>query len=233
MTTVPPPICFVDTETDGLHHSRQTWEVAIIRRDVEVVDRATGGPDRVVTETRMHAFVAMPSMRTSDPFALGKGKFWDRHPHGRELSRKTSIPGPVVVSAKAVASGIHRITFGAHIVGVNPTFDVENFATMLRAEGLLPMWDYHLEDLVAETAGYCRAITAVDGRLPESCRLPQSTIAAYEEAAALPWKSDQLAAAIGAEPAAPEDRHTAMGDAEWAMRWHDTLTGLKTAGAAA
>lgn len=27
------PLCFLDTETDGLHDDRQVWEVAAVRRD--------------------------------------------------------------------------------------------------------------------------------------------------------------------------------------------------------
>jgi len=39
-----------------------------------------------------------------------------------------------------------------------------------------------------------------------------------------PWKSDALAAAVGVT-VSEEDRHTAIGDARWAMRIYDAVTG--------
>lgn len=42
---------------------------------------------------------------------------------------------------------------------------------------------------------------------------------------ALPWSSDELSRACGVEPPPPADRHTALGDARWVMRWYDTITG--------
>ena len=40
----------------------------------------------------------------------------------------------------------------------------------------------------------------------------------------LPWKSDDLSAALGVT-VSDEDRHTALGDAKWAMRIYDAVTG--------
>ncbi len=231
MTTPTMPICIVDTETDGLHHGRQAWEIAIIRRDPIATD---DGLETWVDST-WHVFVALPSMRTSDNFALQVGGFWDRHPTGRELSGKDLIPSPVpLVSARAAARRIATLTHGAHIVGVNPTFDVEIFAAMLRAEGLTPQWDYHLEDLVAETAGFLRAllvVRAVGKDLPWP--IPSAKVARTDDElvdlVALPWKSDDLAAAVGVEPTATSDRHTALGDARWTARWYDTLARIRPA----
>ncbi|KAB2806968.1 hypothetical protein F9L07_28460 [Pimelobacter simplex] len=217
MTTTRPPICFVDTETDGLHHGRQAWEIAIIRRDT---DPDTGDGVERWTESTWHVLVHLPSMRTSDNFALAKGGFWDRHPTGRQLSGKPAIPTDVpLVSARAAAREIAVLTHGAHIVGVNPTFDVEIFASMLRAEGLTPQWDYHLEDLVAETVGYLRG-----GRATADAISPaQWARTAPRSVTDLPWRSDELARAVGVEDLPEGERHTALGDARWARRWHDIL----------
>lgn len=217
-TTTHQPICFVDTETDGLHHGKQAWEVAIIRRDY-TDSRGAGG---AFTETTLHAMLPLPSMRTSDPYALQVGGFWDRHPTGRRLSGKPPVPtGTSLESSRTVAESVFRLTFDAHLVGVNPAFDVEVLGSLLRGEGLIPRWDYHLGDLVAQTAGYVQGIIKAnaDGIHPKRY---STELAA---AATLPWKSDQLAAAIGVEPAAEHERHTALGDAKWARRWHDVLTG--------
>lgn len=191
MTNTPAPIVFLDTETDGLHPGRRVWEIAMIRRD-ETGQR----------EKRM--FVGI-DLRNSDPYGLNVGCFWDRHPSGRKLSGKDPLPGPPVpVYCKHdAASEVMRWTFGAHLVGVNPAFDAETLAGLLRAEGYVPSWDYHLEDLVAETVGWIRAR---GGTAP------------------LPWKSDVLSAMVGVEPLEEHERHTALGDARWAMRWYDALT---------
>lgn len=37
------------------------------------------------------------------------------------------------------------------------------------------------------------------------------------------WDSSKLAAALGVTPAPPELRHTALGDADWAMRSYDAM----------
>jgi hypothetical protein len=42
----------------------------------------------------------------------------------------------------------------------------------------------------------------------------------------LPYRSDDLAAALGVEPPAHEERHTALGDARWARRWLHRLDEL-------
>lgn len=215
------PICFVDVETDGLHTGRRIWEYAIIRRDFVP---GTGPDEFFVKETVHHRFVSI-DMRHSDPFGISVGGFWDRHPAGRKMSGKPPTPGDVgeVVQGKHdAARDIMRATFGAHLVGVNPAFDAETFACLLRSEGYLPSWDYHLEDLVAETAGYIRGILKANA----DALHPKQYVPALAEAASLPWKSDQLAAAIGVEPLQEHERHTALGDAQWAMRWHDTLTAV-------
>ena len=41
----------------------------------------------------------------------------------------------------------------------------------------------------------------------------------------LPWRSDDLSAALGVEAVSPEERHTAMGDALWAKRIYDRVVG--------
>ena len=38
-----------------------------------------------------------------------------------------------------------------------------------------------------------------------------------------PWHVDDLSRACGVDPARPEERHTALGDARWAMRLYDAI----------
>jgi len=182
-------ICFLDLETDGLHPGRRVWEFAAIRRDTT--------PDGEVTETEHHAFVGL-DLRNSDPFGLNVGGYWDRHPSGRKISGKPPTPAPRLLTHHEAARELMRVTFDAHIVGVNPAFDADTLAGLLRSEGYLPAWNYHLADLIAMAAG--------------------------KLAIQPPWRSDDLSRACGVEPPSDTDRHTALGDARWAKRWFDALT---------
>lgn len=40
-----------------------------------------------------------------------------------------------------------------------------------------------------------------------------------------PWRSDDLSRTCGVEPPSDDERHTALGDARWALRWYDAMTG--------
>lgn len=198
--TTRPPLCALDFETTGLGHGRRAWEYAAIRRDYA----DNGG----FTETTHHGFVSI-DIRHADPFALKVGGFWDRHPSGRKMSGKTAIPGPPAESRHDAARDLMRVTFGAHIVGINPSFDTETLEPWLRTEGYQAGWDYHLIDVAAMAYGWLAARGAeVD----------------------LPWKSDALAWSCGVEPPPDHERHTALGDARFALRWYDALTATATAG---
>lgn len=197
----PSPIVFIDVETDGLHHGRRIWEVAMIRRE----------PDGAETPKRM--FVGI-DLRDSDPYALRLGGFWDRHPAGRKISGKEPSPvdSDVVYCKHDAAKAIMRTTFGAHLVGVNPAFDADTIAGLLRAEGYHPAWHYHLIDLIALSYGYLNGLAAAGARPPGILAPP-------------PFRSDDLAVACGVAPPTVAERHTAMGDARWAQRWYDTIVG--------
>jgi DNA polymerase III alpha subunit (gram-positive type) len=90
----------------------------------------------------------------------------------------------------------------AHIVGAVPNFDTERIALLLSDFDMRPDWHYHLIDVENLAVGFlARAGTKVS----------------------LPWDSDELSTKLGIEP--PNDaRHTAMGDAQWAMAIYDRVT---------
>lgn len=91
-----------------------------------------------------------------------------------------------------------------HIVGSVPNFDTERIALLLRRFGYEPGWHYHLIDVENLAVGYIAGMRAV----------PLSP----------PWESDDLSLACGVEPPGTE-RHTALGDARWAMRLYDAIIG--------
>lgn len=182
------PLLFVDTECDGVHYHRRVWEVAMIRRD-----------DQGERET---SFFVRIDLANSDPFGLNIGRFWDRHPAGRKMSGKPPSPADSapVYNCHDAARVVMEWTFGAHLVGAVPNFDAEVLARLLRAEGYLPSWHYHLVDVEAMAAGFL-------GVQP-------------------PWNSDELSRRCGVEPPIDVDRHTALGDARWALRWYDKVAGV-------
>lgn len=206
------PIVFLDTETDGLHPGRKAWEIAMIRRD----------GDR---EERIEFFLDI-DLATADLYGLKVGKFYDRHPLGKQLSGWHLNDAPTslvwenadwrargVLTRDEAAMRVARWTHGAHIVGLVPHFDTEVLAGLLRDAGFTPAWHYHLIDVGSMMLGH------LSGGSPAATRSAE-----VSEAIALPWKSENLSRVIGIEPPTEERRHTAMGDAEWAREIFDRVT---------
>jgi hypothetical protein len=200
------PILFLDTETTGLHPGRRAWEVAMIRRDDE--------------GRRETSFFVSVDLTHADPFGLKVGRFWDRHPVGRKLSGKEcNTPGDLapVLSQHDAAKEIMRWTFGAHIVGAVPNFDTETLAGLLRSQGYMPAWHYHLIDVENIAIGWLLG------------RQQSGWVSLDGDGGALdltpPWSSDALSKACGVTAATEAERHTALGDARWVERWYDQMCG--------
>lgn len=214
MTETPKPIVFLDTETDGLHPKRQAWEIAMIRRDFHSAGSWT--------ETTAHMFVDI-DLDQADPYALKVGGFYDRHPMGQWLSSLPSAEPDDVWPPRALreelevpsvaAKTVARLTHGAQIVGVVPNFDAELLERLLREHGDAPAWDYHLIDVRAMALGWCLA-AGQNGAIPDPSMFLDPSMS-----------SDKLAERCGVVPATEAERHTALGDARWAMRWYDAITG--------
>lgn len=203
------PIVFLDTETDGVHPGRKVWEIAMIRRDQH-------------GERELSMFVDI-NLSTADPIGLKVGGFYGRHPFGQYLAGATDSahvdpwsPEGAVTPGYA-ADVVARWTHGAHVAStLVPNFDTKVLANLLREHGVTPAWHYHLIDIEALMVGFLHgAASPAKAVMPESVR----------EVMGLPWKSDELSRAIGVEPPSEEERHTAMGDARWAMRVYDAIFG--------
>jgi hypothetical protein len=96
-----------------------------------------------------------------------------------------------------------------HVVGAVPNFDTERIARLLSRAGYSSGWHYHLIDIENLAVGYIKGRASV---LERGFVVP------------LPWNSDDLSRACGVEPPTAE-RHTAMGDARWAMALYDAIIG--------
>lgn len=180
-------LVFIDTETTGLMPYDEVWEVAAIRR------RPDGTESPLVLQVRHHRPLA------------------EKLPDKFRLDYQARFDWGAALAPSAAAKILTEFLEGRpHLVGVNPAFDAEKLAKLLRTTWdpiLLPPWHHHLIDLVAMTIGY-QAAQGVPVQLPVS--------------------SDELSAMVGVPTVGPHGtpryaRHTAMGDVEWVRDWFDAL----------
>lgn len=193
-------LCFIDTETTSLRPDRRAWDIGLIVRDG--------------SETSAHQWFVDSEdldLGNADPFALQIGRFYERHP---DINPDA---GPRCHDERRVLREVEALTRGAHLVGAVVSFDADVLGQRMRANGILPNWHYHLIDVEALAVGYI-AGQAQTGE-------PRAQVAADLELAAPPWKSDDLTAALGLDAVPEDERHTALGDARWAMRIYDRAMG--------
>jgi hypothetical protein len=192
---VSAPLVFMDTETTGLSLDDDIWEFAAIRRD----------PDG--TETELHLFIEHDRKRCAKLPESFREDHYSRYLDHRAVDR-------------AGAGYQIRNLFGTapkpHVVGAVPNFDTERVARLLIAGGHRPTsdpWHYHLIDVENLAVGYLRGMQLDNGG---------PTARAERASLQPPWDSDKLATALGVT-IDEKDRHTAMGDARWAMRIYDAV----------
>jgi hypothetical protein len=117
----------------------------------------------------------------------------------------------------AAARAMYKVLGGydgskPHVVGAVPNFDTERIAKALAVQSLRLPSHYHLIDVENLAVGYLAGRAAM-------CK--RGTVSYVPRP---PWKSDDLAAALGVT-ITEADRHTAMGDARWAKRIYDAVMG--------
>ena len=212
-------VVFLDTETTGLDPDRHSiWEVALI-----IPDPGGGTPDEHVWQFPVVEIEA-------DPFALDIGRWWDRRwPRGREHDEYSQVDaidalynahkpkgrdsadsdrGRAIAPNRQWCEHFRHLTTGAHLVGAVVSFDEERLRRLLRANGVVPRWHYHLVDVEALAAGYLAGSSVID----------------WSEISVPPWESHELSTAIGVDPDL-FDRHTALGDARWAKAIYEAVIG--------
>jgi hypothetical protein len=136
-------ICFLDTETLGIHPDAPIWEFAAITRPS--LSRSSQGERRMLITIEHDPgdwLDTLPAQFVADYHARYDASAW------RE---------------RDAAQAIHDITKGAHIVACNPVFDDPRLANLLRRNGLEPAWHYHPDDISSMAKGYL----AARGELPK------------------------------------------------------------------
>ena len=241
------PLVFLDTETTGLHADRRPWEIAWIRREpdgteterliqISDVDLSTaelkglqvgrfyeryfryiGGdqkPDNVEIDREFLAAIAVEEA-TRDAIVVGAVPSFDTEVLAAMLRRHKLCPSWYysLVDVENMAAGwLSALPARAPIVArlhaarrelSEQTILTEKIRAYTRSEGLLEAEEKRVE---------CHCVlTEIEkelaGLLSADCR------------------SDDLSRACGVEPPAPEERHTALGDARWVKRWYDHITG--------
>ena len=195
MTT---PVCFVDTETTSLQHDRNIWEVAVIRRD-----------DYYGTKELLLQ-VHDVDLTNANLKSLQIGRFYERHWASR--SYPPSCFKNDCRSESEVAHAVEHMLRGAHIVGAVPNFDTEALDAMFRRHRIISTWHYHLIDVENLAVGYIKGLQKAGGLHKDYDTNP-------------PWTSQELGEVLGVEPETTLERHTALGDARWAMRMYDKVMG--------
>lgn len=195
-------LVFLDTETTGLGPDDEIWEFAAVRRF-----------DQDDAEAVLHIQIEHDGGKAAELPEKFYADYNSRYnpavamPAGVAAEKIRHFLLPVVTRDLATGERHVRKT---HIVGANPAFDAGKLAALFARFDLVPTWHYHLIDLEATTVGYLLAL---------GLHVP------------IPWRSDDLAARVGAPTTDPDgyalyDRHTAMGDVEWCRDWWDAMNGV-------
>lgn len=191
----PWPLAFVDTETLGLDPDQH----AVWEVAVILYDPATGATE----EHSRQVWLTAEQIAKGDERGMAVSGFHDRY-------------DPDVAQPPAgVVSWFVDLVGTAHLAGAIPSFDEERLRRLALSFGFPPRWHYHLIDVEAMAVGHLHAIDRYAETVPVDLTLPLG----------LPWKSDDLADALGVKPITEADRHTALGDARWALRWYQAMTG--------
>jgi hypothetical protein len=165
--------------------------------EIAAIVREPGQPD-----AEHHWFIDADDLDlgNADLIALNIGRFFERHPQAR-LDREPEVTE--YCDESDAMRELEAITRGAHLIGAVPNFDADVYAARMRAHGICPSWHYHLCDAENLIVGYLAGKGTV--------LLP-------------PWKSDDLAAALGLK-VSEDQRHTAMGDARFVRDIWDAIMG--------
>lgn len=219
-------LVFLDLETTGLDPQRHDiWEIGVIVRDPAI--------DSVDTEW---LFRVPPDLRTAEPGALRVSRYYERTAQmdrfdpaedaGRAYDLSVLPDGDDIrwSDPNTVAHTLAHILDGQHLVGAVPSFDAGFLNRWLPAHGQTATFHHHLIDVETLAVGYLHGTVAEHNMAIDAGAHTGKPISVPAEAAALPWRSDDLARACGVTSPDKAARHTALGDARWVRDWYDAIT---------
>lgn len=208
-------LAFLDTETTGLdprHH--EIWEVGIIIRDLNPL---YGDPQDIA-----YAWQLRPDLDKANPKALEIGRYHERFSVRTDNMAATidvedGKPWTGYGSRSEAFIDIQQVLDGAHIVGAVPSFDDAFLKASFWPLSLRVTWHYHLIDVETLAVGWLEGdAAAARAEVDDS----------ITSGVTLPWNSEDLSARLGVDAAA-FDRHTALGDARWALAIYDAVMGAR------
>ncbi|ROO51444.1 DNA polymerase III epsilon subunit-like protein [Micromonospora sp. Llam0] len=214
MNEAQPTLVALDLETTGLDPAvHDIWEIGAIVRGHR--DPQRDGEWRIEIQ---------PRLDRADPAALRISRFYERRTSLLTDGKTQAYvqirppwqtwlnePGARFYECgrMTVARELAELLDGATIIGSNPTFDVSMLGPWLRRHWQAPCWHHRLVDVGALAAGAVTTMRRALGQPPPSP----------------PWSPRTLAEDLGVPPLSAEDRHTALGDARWAMQVYDAVMG--------
>lgn len=153
----------------------------------------------IMLELEEQIWLTEEEIAAGDPVGMEIGGFNTRYDPDLALPRDDVMSEVIGLTAG-----------GVHLAGAVPSFDEERLRRLALSLDLEPGWHYHLIDVENIAIGYLLAA--------------RKSWTTYEDWTwPLPWKSDPLLERLGVS-ISEEDRHTALGDARWAMRVYEKLT---------
>lgn len=173
----------------------------------------------------------------ADPFSLNIGRFHERRwptlirstpnsPARDEVQRLSFDGQPPTPQAmkrcvidrrdmESWAEEFAKLTWGAHMIGMVPSFDTDRLGRLLRLWRACPGWHYQPQDVETLAAG--AILNNLKNLQRGSVRASQAA-----ELATLPYDSEELSRFFGVDPDR-FDRHSALGDVRWAAALWDSL----------
>jgi DNA polymerase III epsilon subunit-like protein len=205
---VMTPVAAIDTETTGLDPDRHhVWEFAAVLADHDPASHLL-----VVTD-RIHLDIPA-DLDTADPMALHIGGYYRRR-------TGNALPGVARLDPATAAGRIAHALAGRHVIGANPAFDIGFLDRLLRRHGHVATHNHHLIDVSPLVAGYLQGV----GAAQHGAGVTKARHDDLVDVGVPPYRSTDLAEAVGVT-VDPATRHTAAGDAWWALEQYAAVYGL-------
>lgn len=204
-------ICFLDTETLGLHPDAPIWDFAAIRRF------ESGGEDKTEFRVQHDPAQWLDEMASTPHGEQFVNDYMDRY-DPRDAA--TEFDAAVMMNI---------LTRDALVIACNPGFDLPRIDKLIIKHGMTPSYHYHPLDISSVVLGALAVVRSHQEQVAAAYSSFSHVTGIDYSVAELPgppWKSDVLAAAAGVKS---EDyaRHTAAGDVAWTVAQWDAVIGTR------